>query len=92
MKDLYVMTADSDAEALLRALLGRPAELEIAPIEYKVERFVGRDSGMVTQGPEILRAKNLKGEFRHAVLIWDREALCSCAPHRLARQKRPRTP
>jgi hypothetical protein len=73
MKDLYVMTADSDAEALLRALLARPAELDIAPIECKVERFIGRDSGMVQQGPEILRTKNLKGEFRRAVLIWDRD-------------------
>lgn len=73
MKDLFVLTPDSDAQGLLRGLLGRHKALDIAPIEVKVERFFGRDAGIVKSGPEIIRSLRLKDEYRHVVLLWDRD-------------------
>ena len=71
MKDLFVLTADSDAEAVMRSILVRHKELKIRRIEAEVKRFVGRDSGMVSQGPEIARALVKKSEFSRLILIWD---------------------
>ncbi len=71
MKDLYVLAADTDAMAVLNAILNRPAELGIRPIEFHVDRNVGRDSGMVREGPELVRMKASKAEFGKVLLIWD---------------------
>jgi hypothetical protein len=71
MKDLYVLTADADAEALLRSILMRHTELEIHPITYEIHRFPGRDSGMVKQGPEIARVLANKTDYSRLLLIWD---------------------
>ena len=71
MKDLYVLTADADAEALLQSILMRHTALEIRPITYKIHRYPGRDSGMVKQGPEIARVLVNKTEYSRLLLIWD---------------------
>ena len=71
MKDLFVLTADSDAEAVMRSILVRHKALGIRPIEAKVMRFAGRDSGMVKEGPEIARALVKKSEYSHLILLWD---------------------
>jgi hypothetical protein len=71
MKDLYVMTADSDAQALVKALLRRSRELRIRPVSAEVERLTSRDSGMMKEGPEIARAMVRKSEYSRLILIWD---------------------
>ena len=71
MKDLFVLTADSDAQALIRAVLRRHRELQIRPISVEVQRFTGRDSGMVKEGPEIARALVKKTEYSRLILVWD---------------------
>ena len=71
MKDLFVFTADSDAEAVLRAMLRRHKDLGIREISVGVRRFVGRDSGMVKDGPEIAWELVNKKEYRNLILIWD---------------------
>ena len=71
MKDLFVLTADSDAQALIKAVLGRYRDLKIHPISFEVQRFTGRDSGMVKEGPEIARALVKKTEYSRLILVWD---------------------
>ena len=71
MKDLFVLTADSDAQALIKALLERYRDLQIHPITFDVQRFVGRDPGMVKEGPEIARALVKKADYSRLILVWD---------------------
>jgi hypothetical protein len=71
MKDLFVLTADSDAQALIKAVLRRSRDLEIRPVSFDVQRFPGRDSGMVKEGPEIARALVKKTEYSRLILVWD---------------------
>jgi hypothetical protein len=73
MKDLFVWTADSDAQALIRAVLQRHRDLQIHPISFDVDRLFSRDSGMVKEGPEIARAKVKKTEYSRLILIWDHD-------------------
>jgi hypothetical protein len=58
-------------EALMRAVLGRHRDLGIHPITFKVQRFPGRDSGMVKEGPEIARVMVKKTEYSRLILVWD---------------------
>ena len=71
MKDLFVLTADSDAQAVMRSVLVRHKALGIRPIEAEVQRFPGRDSGMVKEGPEIVRALIKKADYSRLILVWD---------------------
>jgi hypothetical protein len=71
MKDLFVLVADADAQALLQSLLGRHQALGIRPISYHIHRFPGRDSGMVKEGPEIARVLVDKTQYSRLLLIWD---------------------
>ena len=71
MKDLFVLTADSDAQAIIRTVLQRNKPLDIRPISFDVQRYAGRDSGMVKDGPEIAREMVKKSEYSRLILIWD---------------------
>jgi len=71
MKDLYVLTADADAEAFMRSILTRHGALAIRPISFDIHRFPGRDSGMVKEGPEIARVLVSKTEYSKLLLLWD---------------------
>jgi hypothetical protein len=73
MKDLFVLTADSDAQALIKAVLGRYRDLQIHPISFEIQRLTGRDSGMVKEGPEIARALVKKAEYSRLILVWDHD-------------------
>lgn len=66
-----MLTADADAEALLRSVLRRHEALQIRPIVFDVRRFPGRDSGMVKQGPEVARVLVNKSEYSRVLLTWD---------------------
>lgn len=69
MKDLFVYTADADAQQFLKSILKRPEALGIRPIEFHVERHPGRDSGMVHSGAELCRI--YKNKFHRALLTLD---------------------
>ena len=71
MKDLFVLTADADAEALFRSVLQRHKALHIRPIDFDIRRFPGRDSGMVNQGPEVARVLANKLDYSRVLLVWD---------------------
>jgi hypothetical protein len=71
MKDLFVLTADSDAQALLRSVLRRHEDLRIRQISFDVQRFTGRDSGIVKEGPEIARVLVNKRDYSRLILVWD---------------------
>ena len=70
MTDLFVLTADADALAVMNAVLARPVELGIRPITFKVDRHFGRDPGLVKDGPELVRMKAPKREFAKTILLW----------------------
>ncbi|MEO5349385.1 MAG: hypothetical protein H7836_07050 [Magnetococcus sp. YQC-3] len=69
MNDLFVLTADADAQAVMREVLGRPHALGIRNIAFAVDRHVGRDSGMIKDGPELTKFQ--KGGFGHLLLLLD---------------------
>lgn len=69
MKDLCIWVADAETGAFLKALLGRPRALNIREIECDFERHTGRDSGMVTNGPELTR--QMKRFYRKTLLVLD---------------------
>ena len=73
MKDLFVFTADTDALAVVRTVLGRPEALRIRPITFDVDRHTGRDPGMVKDGPELVRMSVQKTAFQKVILIWDHQ-------------------
>jgi hypothetical protein len=69
MKDLLVFTADADAEAVMRSVLGRAKTLDIRPVSFDIKRNPLRDSGMVKDGPELARLD--KGKYGKVLLLWD---------------------
>jgi hypothetical protein len=69
--DLFVLVADSDAEALLGAVLKRPRLLDVRQITFDIRRLYSRDSGMVKEGPEIARMMVNKSDHSRLLLVWD---------------------
>ena len=72
MKDLVVLTADADMQAVFRAILARPDALGIRTIDFEVDRHPGRDSGVFKSGSELLRAKP-KNDFRYFIAAFDHD-------------------
>ena len=71
MKDLFVLTADADAEAVMRRVLRRPHAIGIREISCEVDRHIGRDPGIIHNGPALVRFK--KGLFHRVLLLWDHQ-------------------
>lgn len=69
MKDLFILTADADALAFIKSILSRHKALGIRPITYEAERHIMRDSGVISNGPELARMK--KGKCQKVLLLWD---------------------
>jgi hypothetical protein len=69
MDDLIVLTADSDAEAAMKALLARPEALKIREISSKVIKHDNHDAGCRTDTKRYLRSQ--VKSFRHALVIFD---------------------
>jgi hypothetical protein len=85
MNDLFVLTADADMQAVLRAVLRRPDAFAIRPISFGVDRHPNRDSGVFKNGPELLRAIP-KGDFSHFVIAFDHDGSgCNRPPEECAR-------
>lgn len=73
MKDLYVLTADAEMQAVVRTILARHQALGIRRIDFEVNRYPMRDSGMIKDGPEITALTIRKEQFGRVVLMWDHE-------------------
>jgi hypothetical protein len=71
MKDLFVLAADADMQAVFRALLDRPDALGIQPISSFVDRHVYRDPGVFTDGPEFVRRTIPKNDYQRCILAFD---------------------
>lgn len=69
MKDLLVFAADADTGAFMRSTLNRPEAVDIRRITFDIQTHPRRDSGMVTDGPELARL--VKGRYHKALLICD---------------------
>jgi hypothetical protein len=69
MKDLFVLTADADAQAVMKSVLKRHRVIGIREITFDVDRNPMKDSGMVKDGPELVRLQ--KGKYHKVLLIWD---------------------
>ena len=48
MKDLYVLAADADMEAVFRAILARPDSLGIRPISFEIKLYWEHDASSTT--------------------------------------------
>lgn len=86
MKDLFVLTADSEMQAVFRSVLARPDALGIRGIDFEVDRHQRRDPGVYTEGPEFLRDKRKGVEFHRFMLAFDHEGSgCHRGPAECAR-------
>ncbi|MEI6984876.1 MAG: hypothetical protein WCK65_02010 [Rhodospirillaceae bacterium] len=71
MKDLFVYTADADAEAVFSSILERHQALGIRKIIADVDRYPGRDCGMFNHGPDIACLNMKKQKYSKIMLVWD---------------------
>ena len=72
LADLFVLVADRDIEQTVLGLLARTHALGIRSVHAaEVRPFARHDGGCRMEGVSFLRA--LKGQFSHAVLIFDYE-------------------
>lgn len=70
MKDLYALVADHDMAEALKGVLDRPKSLGIRPIQYEVDRHLGRDAGC-RQGAGS-RMRLYVGQYRRALVVFDK--------------------
>lgn len=71
MKDLYVLAVDADMAAVFQAILARPKDLGICPIDFEVGRHLNRDSGILRSGPEYLRDERKNHAFHRFIIALD---------------------
>ncbi|MBF0181808.1 MAG: hypothetical protein HQM03_17460 [Magnetococcales bacterium] len=68
-KDLLVLTADADAEAIIKSVLARHQSLGVRQIEFEVMRHPMRDPGIFKEGPEFARL--FKDKYNFLIIIFD---------------------
>lgn len=86
MKDLVILTADKNAEYLLRGLIPRlQYSHNIEPLEYDIFSHPRRDPGCYNDGVEFLRA--FKGRYKRCLLIFDYEGSGIKSGHHDAEQE-----
>lgn len=72
MIDLVVLVADSQARAVVQAVLGRWQALGLrGPIEFDVVNTAGTDGGVRTHGAAMMA--RLANSARHAVILFDHD-------------------
>jgi len=72
MKDLIVLAADAQQEAVLRMLLEHRREsLGIRPITLDTERHAGKDPGVYSQGAQFLSV--FASQYHRAIVVLDEE-------------------
>lgn len=69
MKDLFVLTADTDAMVAMRSVLQRHMSIGIRPVTFDMDRHTMRDSGVVRDGHVFVRRH--KGKYHKVLLLWD---------------------
>ena len=70
MKDLLVLVADQDMAETLKAVLNRPKSLGIRPVQYEVDRHLGRDAGCCHGAGSRLRP--YLGQYRNVLVVFDK--------------------
>lgn len=70
-KDLIVLVADKNMEAVMVELLGRPQSFGIRPISFDVFVHPRRDPGCLTGADDFLRP--FRNDYRHALVLFDHE-------------------
>ncbi len=70
-KDLVVLVADKNMEAVMVGLLGRPQSLSIHPISFDVFVHPRRDPGCLTGADDFLRP--FSSAYHHALVLFDHE-------------------
>jgi len=70
-KDLIVLVADKNMEAVVTGLLGRPQSLGMRPITFDVFVHPRRDPGCLTGADDFLRP--FCGAYRYALVLFDHE-------------------
>jgi hypothetical protein len=70
-KDLVVLVADRNMEAMVHAILLRPQALGIRAVDFEIRRHPERDCGCVLSGVEYL--KLFIGTHQYALLLFDHE-------------------
>lgn len=85
MRDLFVLAADADMQAVFRTIFGRPDELGTAPISSFVDRHPWRDPGVFGDGPEFIRRTIPKNDYRRFILALDHDGSgCNGPPQECA--------
>lgn len=69
LKDLLVLTADTDMQVTMNSLLARPEILQIRHITFDVSRHPGRDPGCRSHAVNWLRSGI--NRYRHALVMFD---------------------
>jgi hypothetical protein len=69
--DLIVLVPDKNTQYALQGGLHRPQAMGIRPLTVEFLMHSGRDGGVRTTGPELLRLE--RRSFRHAILMFDHE-------------------
>ena len=77
MTDLVVLTADKPMESTVDALLERTSSMGLRSVRRKFIRHHERDSGVRTNGHELLR--RVAGQYEHALMLCDLEGSGSSA-------------
>jgi len=91
MKDLFVLTADADMQAVFRVIFDRPDALGIRPISSNVDRHVNRDPGVFGDGPEFIRRTIPKNDYHRFILAFDHHGSgCNRPPEECAGTVRER--
>jgi hypothetical protein len=70
-RDLVVLVADKNLEAVVSGLLGRPRSFAIKPIEYDLFVHPRRDPGCLNEASEFLRS--FSEAYRHALVLFDHQ-------------------
>ena len=71
MKDLFVLTADKNAQFAIEGALHRTEALGIRDISFDIRVHVGRDGGVRTTGVQTVAA--IRKQYRHALMVLDFE-------------------
>ncbi len=71
MRRLQILVPDSNTEHAVRGAVGRTVSLAVGHFEFELIVHPGRDGGVRSSGPELLRLQ--RSRFSHALLIVDDE-------------------
>ncbi|MBF0184888.1 MAG: hypothetical protein HQM06_10930 [Magnetococcales bacterium] len=86
MRELLVLTADTDAQAVMQVVLQERYQaigLNKA-VDAEVDRYHGRDAGLVKEGTGLLRLR--KKAFQRVILLWDHHGSGKTDPGQVQQQ------